>query len=527
MRTFKCSVTASTFVLGILAVPEAVAPRDARVAAAATASPSTATSASAQPTAAPAALAPSNGTGCAPGTRCIKVTRNGRPRSSGTSIAQCRGKFPDFIVPANTIPSGFTGPWFSPEPIENASNSAGVPTGPRPWESFDPEVAAQRVPYLLALRNYAFASAPVRALTPALTNDSDYFDSTGGSVPADQKSQTWYPAPRMIYGTPSSVGGSREASHGLTQERRVSAGELASNTAGFANYAVAYYDARGAGTFARVWSTATAGVDTPVRPEMKFAEGAMVYKLLFSAAKSSDFPTDILAGSLGIDIRPNAGGAALRVRLLQIDIAVKDKRAGPTGWYFATFAYDRGIAGSSPWLKMSPVGFMFGNDPDGTPIKASFINPSAVAYAKSHLGVQGRLNGPVDNRASACMSCHSTAQAPSLASILPPTSGSPCFSQRAKWFRDLPGTEAFGRFEPSGSSCLTSLNGITLTAADYSLQLGKTVTMAVPPSDPTFNPCTFDTANPPAAPPSPAPPAGPTAGPAAKAKPPRVFPVAR
>ena len=25
---------------------------------------------------------------------------------------------------------------------------------------------------------------------------------------------------------------------------------------------------------------------------------------------------------------------------MQIDIAVKDRRAGPTGWYFATYAYD-------------------------------------------------------------------------------------------------------------------------------------------------------------------------------------------
>jgi hypothetical protein len=473
----------------------------------------------AQPAAQPAAPAPSNGTGCAPGTRCIKVTRAGRPSSSGTSIAQCRGKFPDFIVPRNTIPSGFGGPWFTPEPIENATT--GAPTGARPWESFDPGNAAQRLAYLLALRNYAFASAPVRALTPALTSDADYFDPLGGTVPANQQSQKWYPAPRMIYGTPSTSGGSREASHGLTQERPVSANELAGNTATFTNFAVAYYDARGAGTFARVWSTATAGIDTPVLSEMAFPEGAMVYKLLFSAAKPSDFPTDILAGSLAIDIRPNAGGAPLAVRLLQIDIAVKDTRAGPTGWYFATFAYDRSLAGSSPWRKMSPVGFMFGNDPAGTPLKETFINPAAVAYAKNHLGVNGRLNGPVDNRASACMSCHSTAQAPSLASILPPRNG-PCFSQRSNWFRDLPGSQAFGRFDPVGSTCETALNGQTLTAADYSLQLGKTVTQALTTSSPTFNPCTWDTAHPPS----------PAAVPATRAAQPKaikphVFPVAR
>ena len=90
-----------------------------------------------------------------------------------------------------------------------------------------------------------------------------------------------------------------------------------------------------------------------------------------------------------------------------------------------------------------------------------------------------------------------TAQAPSLAAILPPGSGA-CASQRAAWFRNLPGTEAFGRFDPEGSTCETSLTGITLTAADYSLQLGSTVTRAVSGSA-TFNPCTWDDATPPTA----------------------------
>ena len=119
-----------------------------------------------------------------------------------------------------------------------------------------------------------------------------------------------------------------------------------------------------------------------------------------------------------------------------------------------------------------------GNDSGGLPLTQSWINPSAPAYAKAHLGVDGRLNGPVDNKLSACMSCHSTAQAPSLAAIVPPGSGA-CASQRAAWFRNLPGTEAFGRFDPQGSTCETSLSGITLTAADSSLQLGSTVARGV------------------------------------------------
>jgi hypothetical protein len=383
----------------------------------------------------------------------------------------------------------------------------------------DPREESQRLAYLLTLRNYAFASAEVRRLTPQLTADSDYFDPAGRDVPAGQHSQSWYPAPRMMFGNPGTPGTSaREAAFGMTLERRVRAGELAGNTRAFVNYAVAYYDARGARTFARVWSTAAAGIDTPRREHMRMTAGSFVFKLLYSAAPPDAFPTDILAGSLEARVIPNANGTPVTVRLLQIDIAVKDDRAGPTGWYFATYAYDTAVAGSSPWRRMVPVGLTWGNDPNGPPLVESWINPNAPLYARNHLGVDGRLNGPVDNQVSACMSCHSTAQAPSLANMLPPVSGA-CAPERPKWFRNLSGTTSFGRFDPNGT-CETSTSGLTLTAADYSLQLGETVTRAVAGAA-AFNPCTWDDASPP----PPVPPAPPSAAPGAK--PPRVFPVTR
>jgi hypothetical protein len=96
------------------------------------------------------------------------------------------------------------------------------------------------------------------------------------------------------------------------------------------------------------------------------------------------------------------------------------------------------------------------------------------------------------------MSCHSTAQAISAAQMMP-TGG--CTSQSANWFRNLPGTQAFGRFTPQGSTCVTDMTGLTLTAADYSLQLASTVTRAVSTTS-TFNPCTWDDDAPPSATPS-------------------------
>lgn len=436
----------------------------------------------------------SNATGCAPGTRCISVTAGGRPLASGASVAQCRGNFPDFIVPKSTIPTGYAGPWFQPERVETATSSG--PTATRPWLNFDPRVESERLRYLLALRNYAFTSRDLRAFTSLLTTDASYRDASAGGVPQPLRTQNWYPAPRMIFGLPSDPG-TREAARGMTRERRVIVGEIAGNTQAFLNYAVAYYDARGARTYQQVWSTATPGRDVADTSAMQFPEGALVYKLLFSAARPGDFPQDILQGSVAVNILPNRDAPAVPVRLLQIDIAVKDARAGVTGWYFATYAYDRAITNASPWRRMAPVGLMWGNDPGGPPITQSWINPAAPLYARQHLGVDGRLNGPVDNPASACMSCHSTAQSPSLARIMPEgTCNQPPF--RANWFRNLPGSQAFGRFTPTSAGCVTAPPATPPVAADYSLQLSGTVSRSFQ-TPATFNPCTWDTASPPPA----------------------------
>ena len=167
---------------------------------------------------------------------------------------------------------------------------------------------------------------------------------------------------------------------------------------------------------------------------------------------------------------------------------------------------------------MVPVGLMWGNDPAGLPLKESWINPSAPAYAKAHLGFEGRLNGPVDNPVSACMSCHATAQAKSVAFLIADRS---CATKRASWFRNLSGNTPFGRFDRDSATCEEDLGGEVLTAADYSLQLGDTVTRSlIAPA--TFNPCTYDHAAPPASPPAPE-----RAPMDAKKKPPTVFPVTR
>lgn len=131
------------------------------------------------------------------------------------------------------------------------------------------------------------------------------------------------------------------------------------------------------------------------------------------------------------------------VRLLQVDIAVKDSRATNTDWVMMTFAYNDKAPGTTPWDKLVPVGIQWGNDPaatrPGMPLTESWINPQfkqlfTVGTWTMHTGLNGRLNGPVDNPKSSCLSCHGTAQDPSVSTGMIPADNP---ASQAKYFRNI------------------------------------------------------------------------------------------
>lgn len=115
------------------------------------------------------------------------------------------------------------------------------------------------------------------------------------------------------------------------------------------------------------------------------------------------------------------GGDTMTMRLLQLDISVKDERS-PNGWFFGTFVYNAMQPGNTPYERLVPVGLIWGSDPAlnveaylskaMTPTE-SWVNPDVAAqfYAlpRQHLGLFGRANGPVDNPLSACITCHQRA----------------------------------------------------------------------------------------------------------------------
>ena len=213
------------------------------------------------------------------------------------------------------------------------------------------------------------------------------------------------------------------------------------------------------------------------RPDLSsavnFPRGSVSFKLIFSEATPSEVP--FLKGSpvwkatvakrLDLNKDPSRERVPRDLRLIQVDLAVRDQRAeSTTGWVFGTFIYHCDVASRDPWRRLMPVSLMWGNDPWLTPgeydkgarTRESWVSPKAIQTlpkSRGSFGWLGRGNGVVDNFKSSCISCHSTASYPKV-DMLPPRGSDGRTTM--EWFRNIKPGE---RFASSSSSM------------DYSLQL--------------------------------------------------------
>ena len=253
----------------------------------------------------------------------------------------------------------------------------------------------------------------------------------------------WYHAP-WLHADGRVAGNGREYHHGLTRERGTPSGEIhVKQKRRLENWAIGFYNSPGGFTMGNVWNTNgnTSGVaGKPDPSEANFPEGTVSFKLLFSDATPEEVPFidqsfEWTANIYPCDPRrsncPNKEKRIDRqVRLLQIDIAVKDNRVKPMGWVFGAFIYDASKSGPSPWDRLSLAALSWGNDSGDTSMMRrdsafvnrdmaqTYINSSHVynsnrrytneAYMIYH-GLGGRANGPIDNPISSCYSCHSQA----------------------------------------------------------------------------------------------------------------------
>ena len=356
--------------------------------------------------------------------------------------AAMAGNFPDSGVP---LPPNWNGPVFH----LSQNYPPQIPSDTYPWLQFDPRTQPDQ--YMFAVLQYCL----------------------DGNVQADWVPQTnakrgWYHAPWMHYGAHG-----REPIHGLTFERMSLAGELApGQTSVLQNWAVGMYNAPGGYAIGRVWAD-------PLKPNIAlaaFPANTVSIKLLFTEGTPAEVP--YLAGSktwpayVYVNPQNTSPGAPRVVKtlyLLQVDVAVRDPRVeGTTGWVFGTFVYDGRNQGNDPYSKLRPVGLMWGNDPGLGPEQYQKGLPPTQTWLYQptkpimlHYGWLGRLNGPVDNPKSSCLSCHSTAQWSARgvpAPMVPPANTPEGSAAWMQWFRNIPAGQPFS---PGASSL------------DYSLQLAS------------------------------------------------------
>ncbi len=289
-------------------------------------------------------------------------------------------------------------------------------------------------------------------------------------------SEEWWIVPWMDY-----TGMGREPLMGLTKERGPDPGDLSpSNTGSHQVWAVGFYNAPGAAIVGEIFQNAC----NPSYPaNVRFPEGTVSIKFLFTDAPTSE--VSYLANAPVYHAYTDPPGERVdpedrerrELRLLQMDIAVRDSRADPVGWVFGTFAWIGLPRGDALFDNLEPVSLQWGDDPGDTSprrINESWINPrmEGVLYGwpeRPTLGFHGRANGPADNIRSSCLSCHASARIPAVRGkrlldasfhMIIDLADSDRVEQHVDtWFINLPAGELFSPDVPA------------VSALDYSLQL--------------------------------------------------------
>ncbi|NRA14935.1 MAG: hypothetical protein HRU04_05500 [Oceanospirillaceae bacterium] len=231
--------------------------------------------------------------------------------------------------------------------------------------------------------------------------------------------EKWFSSPWMDYGNAG-----REPLNGLTRERGPRPKDVAPNSPGGGQvWAVGWYNDVASTTLSEVFKNPC---DPVIDSDFSFSEGSVAIKFLFTTLDENAIP--YLKGSPTIKSYIDPSNIAGRgrpnqrvistLRLLQVDIAVKDKRALDTGWVFGTFAW-MNSASKTVFDSLVPVSLAWGDDPAvyNDDIKQSRINTELHGLMfgwdeRPFLGFMGRANGPADNAISSCISCHGSAQFP-------------------------------------------------------------------------------------------------------------------
>jgi hypothetical protein len=291
--------------------------------------------------------------------------------------------------------------------------------------------------------------------------------------------ERWFSTPWMDYGNAG-----REPINGLTRERGPREKDVAPNSPrGGQVWAVGWYNDIAATNFSRIFKDPC---NPRIDEHVSFDEGSVAIKFLFTTLDANSLP--YLKGAPQIEAYIDPANLAGRgrpeqrvlstMRLLQVDLAVKDHRAIETGWLFGTYVWMNSDS-EGLFENLVPVSLAWGDDPKvyNDDIKQSRINTDLkdVLYGweeRPFLGFMGRANGPADNAISSCISCHGSAQFPrpkigNLDTRTPLASAIKDQQVRKKLVDE--------RFvnQPAGTLFDNSIEGAV--AMDYSLQLQASI----------------------------------------------------
>ncbi|HEX3150564.1 MAG TPA: hypothetical protein VHR66_20975 [Gemmataceae bacterium] len=384
-------------------------------------------------------------------TACLLILGSAAPQAADDKEkgdAPAKGKvayhYPDFgFLPP---PNQYEGRVFHLS--QNYPQEANAPVPDFATRDFD-DVKKNWRQYLLDVRAYCFKG---NTAGPNVEDDFDVAHNGTG----------WFHMPWQHFGP-----NGREGVHGLTKEAPVQPRQLAwSQTyAGGQAYAVGFYNALGGYTIGQVWKDHEHPANDP--KAMMFPEGTVVFKLLFTDIPPAQVPSlnpPLQWRAYVTDNYASTNRGFKAMSLIQMDIMVKHK-GSPNGWVFGNFQYNGQRPGADPkkpnWENLVPLGIQWGNDPENTDnvsnpqpittvinpkLKETIINPDTNELPPTHLGWNSRLNGPLDNPMSSCMSCHMTAEAPQKSAISPlfttnpPAPGSEYWM---RWFKNVKCGEAF------------------------------------------------------------------------------------
>ena len=288
--------------------------------------------------------------------------------------------------------------------------------------------------------------------------------------------ESWWISEWLDYGNSG-----REPLMGLTKERGPDPGDLSKTSGGgYQVWAVGFYNRSGAAVLGDVFAEPC----NPALPvAIKFPADTASVKFLFTDASTNEvtylqdapeYDAYIDPSGSGVVGHPAKERSSRPMRLLQVDISVKDTRSSETGWVFGTFAWIGPPKGDKLFDNLVPVSLQWGNDPKvyDASVQQSWINPELrlVTYGwdkRPTMGFLGRANGPADNIRSSCLSCHAAARTPrasigildnrfDMNDVTDPTKVK---AHIDTWFQNIKGSQLFQPFEPA------------VSALDYSLQL--------------------------------------------------------